>query len=121
MSKTVRKQSVRKRNMKGLIPFVKDDPRINRNGVPADAIEMRHMLRKIAGEVVKLKDERGRTVEINRLYARARLLFSDRNWKSFELALKAMYPGLLKDELDVTSGGKAIIKWIDETHDSASG
>ena len=112
MKKTTRKQSKRRPQNANLIPFEKGDPRINRKGVPRDAIEMRHMFRAIAGEIVKLKDEGGRGVEVSRLYARARLLFSDRNWKSFELALKAMYPGLLREEVDVTSGGEKIKGYI---------
>ena len=80
------------------------DPRRNLKGVPKEAIKMRHMLRKIAAELVAIKDEKGNEVEVTRLYARARLAFSSRNYKEFEMLLKALYPGLLKDEFDVTSG-----------------
>jgi hypothetical protein len=88
------------------------DPRRNMNGVPKEAIEMRHLLREIAAEVVKIKEESGDIREVTRLYARARLAFSSRNFKEFELILKALYPGLLREEIDVTSGGEKIKGYI---------
>jgi hypothetical protein len=85
-------------------PFKKGyDPRRNLRGVPKEAIEMRKMLRKIAAELIKIRDEGGNEYEVTRLYARARLAFSSRNPRELELILKAMYPGLLKDEVDLKS------------------
>lgn len=96
-------------NDQNLKPFVKGyDPRRNLKGVPRDALAMRKMLRKIGAELVKIKDEGGNDAEVTRLYARARLAFSSRNYKEFEMLLKALYPGLLKDEVDLTSGGLPI-------------
>ena len=98
--------------------FVKGDPRINRKGVPAEAIQMRHMLREIAAEVIQIRTEHGRTVEVSRLYARARLLFSSRNFKEFELALKAMYPDLLKQTVKVEGtgeNGELVVRFVDDT------
>jgi hypothetical protein len=98
------------------------DPRRNLKGVPREAIEMRKMLRKIAAELVRIKDEGGNEVEVTRLYARARLAFSSRNYKEFEMVLKALYPGLLKESLDLTSDGKAlneiVIRYADADRDN---
>ena len=61
-SKTENKQSgTHKRNTKGLIPFVKGDPRINRNGRPSNSAELNNLLDEIFAEQVE--DERGRKVE----------------------------------------------------------
>lgn len=75
---------------------------------------MRHLLREIAAELVKIKDEKGNDVEVTRLYARARLAISSRNFKEFELVLKALYPGLLREEIDVTTGGEPLEQRIDD-------
>lgn len=88
------------------------DPRRNLRGVPKDAIEARKFFRKIGAELltIKEKDANGESVEydITRLEAAVRLKFGSRAPKDFETILKAMFPGLLKDEVDVTSGGERI-------------
>src|SRR3990172_1200492 len=88
------------------------DPRRNLRGTPKDAITARKLFRQIAAELLTIheKNERGETVEydITRLEAAIRLKFGSRAPKDFETILKAMFPGLLKDELDVTSGGEAL-------------
>ena len=99
---------------KDLIPFKPGfDPRRNLRGVPKDAIAMRKMLRKIAAELVAIKDDEGKQVEVTRLYARARLAFSSRNYKEFEMVLKALYPELLRENVDlnVAGGMKVIIEY----------
>lgn len=88
------------------------DPRRNLRGVPKDAIEARKFFRKIGAELLRIKEkqENGETVEydITRLEAAVRLKFSSKAPKDFETILKALYPGLLKDEIDLTSGGEKI-------------
>ncbi len=100
-------------NNENLKPFKKGyDPRRNLRGVPKEAIAARHLFRKVAAELLTIREkaENGETVEydITRIEAAIRLKFSCRAPKDFETILKAMYPGLLKDEVDVTSDGKAI-------------
>jgi hypothetical protein len=83
------------------------DPRRNLRGTPPDAITARKMLRKIAAELVALKDGGGEG-DVTRLYLMLRQMLSSRNPRHNEIVLKALFPGLLKDELDLTSGGKAL-------------
>jgi hypothetical protein len=114
---------------KNLRPFKKgDDPRRNLKGVPADAIAARKLFREIGAELLKLEERKknGEVVitEISRLEAKIQLMFSSRNPRDSELILKAMYPGLLKDEVDVKGTGKDgefIIRFIDETKKADSG
>lgn len=106
----------------GLIPFKKGyDPRRNLKGVPKDAIEARKMIRKIGAELltIKEKNDAGEVIEyeLTRYQAMVRLMYSSRNPAEKIALLKALSPGLLKDEVDVTSGGDKItvtIKGIDE-------
>src|SRR3989304_434318 len=88
-------------------PFVKGfDPRRNLAGVPKETIAMRKHLRKIMAELLDMPDGSG---VITRLDGMLRLMAGVRSTpKDREVILKAMFPGLLKDELDVTSGGEAL-------------
>lgn len=100
-------------NEKNLQPFKKGyDPRRNVRGVPKDAIEARKLIRKVAAELLTIreKQEDGTVVEydITRLEAMIRLKFSSRAPADFVTILKALAPGLLKDELDLTSGGEQL-------------
>lgn len=95
-------------NKDSLKPFVKGyDPRRNLRGVPKDAIEARKFFRKIGAELltIKEKNEQGESVEydITRLEAAVRLKFGSRAPKDFETILKAMFPGLLKDEVELSN------------------
>ena len=89
------------------------DPRRNLRGVPADAIKARHMLRRIAAELIHVKEktDAGEIVEydITRAYAMLRTMFASKAPADRQNLLKALWPGLLKDELDLTSGGEKII------------
>ena len=114
-------------NNQNLIPLKKGyDPRRNLRGVPKDAIEARKFFRKIGAELLTIKERQanGEDVEyeLTRLEAAVRLKFSSKAPKDFETILKVMFPGLLKDEVDVTSGGEAlnvlIKKASDATNDS---
>jgi len=101
-------------SLKNLQPFEKGvySPRRNLRGVPKDAIEARKFFRKIGAELLRIKEkqENGETVEydITRLEAAVRLKFSSKAPKDFETILKALYPGLLKDEIDLTSDGEKL-------------
>ena len=86
------------------------DPRRNLRGVPKDAIEARKFFRKIGAELLTIQERQanGETVEydITRLEAAVRLKFSSKAPKDFETILKAMFPGLLKEEVDAKHEGK---------------
>ena len=103
VSSTVSKPS----RTRGLKPFVKGyDPRRNLSGVPKETIAARKHFRKIMAELLDMPDGQG---VITRLDGMLRLMAGTRSTpKDRETILKALYPGLLKDELDVTSGGEKI-------------
>lgn len=89
-----------------LKPFVKGDKRINRAGVPPDAIAARRFVQELGAEVIKAGDE-----ELTRFYAMVRLMFNSRQPKDREMLIKIMFPGLLKDEISLEhSGGIEITK-----------
>jgi hypothetical protein len=99
-------------------PFKKGyDPRRNLKGVPAEAVAARKAIRKLGAELVHIKekvwdDERQGYIEveydITRWEAMIRLMFSSRAPRDRELLLKAGLPGLLKEEMDLTSGGEKL-------------
>ncbi len=98
----------------GGIPFKKGyDPRRNLRGVPKDTIKGRHLIRKIGAELIHIKErqDNGENVEydITRVEAMIRLMFSSRAPADKQTLLKALWPGLVKDEVDVTSGGEKIV------------
>ena len=86
------------------------DPRRNLRGVPAEAIKARHMLRRIAAELIHVKEktDAGEIVEydITRAYAMLRTMFASKAPADRQNLLKALWPGLLKDEVDVTTDGE---------------
>ena len=101
-------------NQSGLVPFVKGDPRINRTGIPSTAIEVRRLIQAIGAQKLPLpqseqdKAARKRKKYITRLEALLTAMFSSRAPADKQTILKGGYPGLLKDEVDVTSGGEKI-------------
>jgi hypothetical protein len=78
------------------------DPRRRLSGVPKEAIAARKLIRKIGAELVHVKEklESGETVEydITRATAMIRLMFSSRAPADKQTLLKALWPGLLRDE-----------------------
>ena len=87
-------------------PFVKGyDPRRNLRGTPKDSIAARKLLRKIAAELLQLPNNGG---EITRVEAMLTAMFSSKAPADRQNLLKALWPGLLKDEVDVTSGGEKL-------------
>lgn len=96
-----------------LKPFVKGyDPRRAVARVPKTSVKARELFRRIGAELMRIKErnEAGETVEydITRIEAAIRMKYSSKAPKDFETILKALYPGLLKDEIDLTSGGEKI-------------
>ena len=90
-------------------PFRKGyDPRRNLRGVPKEAIAARHFVRKIGAELIHVK-EAGLEYDITRAEAMIRPMFSSKAPADKQTLIKALWPGLLKDELDITSGGKPIM------------
>ena len=108
---------------KQLVPFVKGDPRINRKGIPSTAIEVRRLIQAIGAQKLPLpqsekeKAERKRKKYITRLEALLTAMFSSRAPADKQTILKGGYPGLLKDEVDVTSGGEKINPYMSATTD----
>jgi hypothetical protein len=95
-------------NEDNLKPFKKGyDPRRNLKGVPAEAIAARKLIRKIGAELIHIK-EGATEYDITRAEAMIRLMFGSKAPKDKEMLLKALWPGLLKDEVDVTSGGEPL-------------
>lgn len=95
------------------------DPRRNLRGVPASAIEARKKFRDIGAELLRIREKKnnGQEVEydITRLDAMIRLRFGSKFPKDFETILKVMFPGLLKDEIDINAGGKTIaVRIVDD-------
>jgi hypothetical protein len=80
-----------------LIPFVKGDKRINRKGVPPEAIAARRFVQQVGAEIVKAGDE-----ELTRYYAMIRLMFNSRQPKDREMLLKLM-GHMPKEEIDVSN------------------
>lgn len=73
------------------------DPRRNLRGVPAEAIKARRMLRKIAAELIKPANSEQ---EVTRIEAMLRVMFSSKAPADRQNLLKALWPGLLKDEVE---------------------
>jgi len=96
-----------------LKPFVKGDPRINRKGVPPDAIAGRKFIAQVGAELIKTPSADGKpSEEMSRFYAMVRRMYSSAQPRDRELILKAVLPGLLKDELDLTSDGEKLQQLI---------
>ena len=76
------------------------DPRRNLRGIPSDAVALRKEVRKIAAELVALKDSGGEG-DVTRLYLMLRQMMSSRNPKHNEMVIKLLGSGSLRDELDV--------------------
>ena len=92
-----------------LKPFVTGDKRINRKGTPRTATVMREFIQQVGAETIKLPAANGQpSEEVTRIYALIRSMFSSKAPADKAAILKAIAPGLLRDELDVTSGGKAL-------------
>ena len=96
----------RRENLK---PFVKGDPRINRKGVPRTVGLVREFIQQVGAEEIELPATSTRKSEkVTRFYAFIRTLYSSKAPADHALILKATTPGLLKDEIDVTSGGEPL-------------
>lgn len=78
----------------------------NIRGVPKDALELRRLIKKIGAE--KLKSPDG-SIEMRRLEALIKAMYSSRAPADRAAILKAGWPGILRDELDITSGNEKII------------
>jgi hypothetical protein len=87
-----------------LKPFVKNDPRINRKGVPPDAIAGRKFIAQVGAELIKTPASDGKpSEEMSRFYAMVRRMYSSSQPRDRELILKATLPGLLKEELNLSN------------------
>ena len=88
-----------KRNTSGLIPFVKGDPRINRNGRPKNFDELRALVQEI-GEEELTQDG------LTRIAAKIRLMFSSKNAGDTQTLLAYGW-GKPKEEIELTWREKA--------------
>jgi hypothetical protein len=84
------------------------DPRRNLRGVPKDTIKGRALIRKIGAELIRIGDKDG-DYEITRAEAMIRLMYSSKAPADKRALIDALWPGLLKQEVDITSGGEKII------------
>ena len=89
--------------------FVKGyDPRRNLRGVPKDTIKGRALIRKIGAELIKISDPILGEYEITRAEAMIRLMYSSKQPADKKALIDALWPGLLKQEVDITTGGEKI-------------
>lgn len=101
-------------NNTNLKPFKEGyDPRRNIKGVPKDAVLFRKHVRKIAAEIVG-GDDSGMT----RLDAALRLAMSSKNPAHLKIIIQTLYPEVLRDNVDVTSGGAKLQVIAYEYNDS---
>ena len=105
-------------------PFVKGyDPRRNLRGVPKDTIKGRALIRKIGAELIKISDPALGDYEITRAEAMIRLMYSSKQPADKKALIDALWPGLLKQEIDVTTGGEKIgwAEFIKQAEDDKPG
>jgi len=88
------------------------DPRRNIKGVPKDTLLMRKHMRQIAAEIIGSGE-----MEMTRLDALLRQLWTSRNPAHNKLALQVLDPNILAERVDVTSGGKALTFVISKEDD----
>ena len=90
--------------------FVKGyDPRRNLRGVPKDTIKGRALIRKIGAELIHIDDKStGESYDITRAEAMIRLMYSSKAPADKKALIDALWPGLLKQEVDITSGGESL-------------
>jgi hypothetical protein len=88
------------------------DPRRNLRGTPKDAITARKLMRKIAAELLQLPNGGG---EITRVEAMLTAMFSSKAPADRQNILKALWPGLLKDEVEHSGEmtTKVVIEYAD--------
>jgi len=79
------------------------DPKRNMRGVPKDTVAMRKHMREIAAEIIGSGD-----LEMTRLSAMLRQLWTSRNPAHNKLALQVLDPKILQESVDVTSNGQAL-------------
>lgn len=106
--------TVNDKSKANLKPFVKGyDPRRAIARVPKTSVKARELFRRIGAELLTIKERQanGEDVEydLTRLEAAIRLKFSSKQPKDFETILKALYPGLLKDEVE--HSGSIALTW----------
>jgi hypothetical protein len=90
--------------------FVKGyDPRRNLRGVPKDTIKGRALIRKIGAELIHIEDKAaGESYDITRAEAMIRLMYSSKAPADKKALIDALWPGLLKQEVDITTGGEKL-------------
>jgi len=106
-----------------LRPFVKGDPRINRKGRAVRGFDaLRKEWQDIWSEI--LFDDKGNPImdevtkkSLTRLRARMRIATSSRNPAEFKTALEYAF-GKVKDEVDLTSGGEALVVKVIKASDA---
>lgn len=87
-------------NEQNLKPFKKGyDARRNLKGVPRDVLKARKLIRSIGAELINLPNSEEK---VTRIYAMLRLMFSSKAPKDKETLMKALWPGLLRDEINLT-------------------
>lgn len=80
----------------------------NVRGVPKDALELRRLIKQIGAEKLAMPDG-SKTKEIRRLEALIKAMYSSKAPADRAAILKAGWPGILREEVDLTSGGDKIV------------
>jgi hypothetical protein len=106
---------------RGLKPFVKGyDPRRNTRGVPKETLAARKRLREVMAELLDMPDGQGVATRLDTMF---RLMSGGRATpKDREMILKGLYPGLLKDEIELNNTGvtKVEIEYVNSQNTTAS-
>ena len=86
----------------------------NVRGVPRDAIEMRRLIKQVGAEYLTLPQSEQEKLagdkpkQIRRIRALVTRMYSSNQPADRAAILKAGWPGILREELDITSDGKPL-------------
>ncbi len=98
--RTIVKKKMSPKSLKNLIPFTKGfDPRRNLKGAPDTTSDIRKLIKELAGMTTKAKSEDGKMGKITLLENLLLDMLNSSNAQDRQNILKAMYPGLLVDEV----------------------
>lgn len=104
-----------KHRMRGLKPFTKDDPRINREGGRISTlVQLRALIQEIGGEVINVqvgKGDKARVLAMTRFQKLVLEMFASRDPSMRKLLLEYAF-GKVPHTVDLQSGGKAI-SWLE--------
>lgn len=108
--RTIVKKKVHPNSLKNLIPLKKGyDPRRNTKGAPDTTAQIRKQIKELASMTTEVKGEGGKKVKLTLLENLLLDMLNSASAQDRQNILKAMYPGLLVDEVkDIST--KRVIK-----------